>query len=93
MLLNVVGAIQLIPRLRVMKDPLLLMLPMFAAMGIAVFSGLVSVGFGSRINLAHKHAATTIWSRNREKLIVAAIGAAIGALITKVVDWLMAAHP
>jgi hypothetical protein len=96
-LIVVVELIGLIPRLRTTINPLLLPLLAFPAVGVALFSGLVSRGFGSRINLAHKHAATTIWSRNREKVIFGAIGGAIGAVLsaiaTVLVQRLMAAHP
>jgi len=49
----------------------------------------VASGFGSQVNLAHRHQTSTFWSRNADKLILGALSAIAGAILKTVWDSLV----
>lgn len=49
----------------------------------------VAHGFGSQVNLAHRHQTSTFWSRNADKLILAALSGIVGAILKTVWDKLV----
>lgn len=53
---------------------------------LTMLSMFVSSGLFSTVNLARRHEATTFWSRNGEKLLIAVVAALFGGLIKYLFD-------
>lgn len=65
--------------------------PELALASVAIFvvgtiAGGVARGFGSQVNLMHRHQTSTFWSRNADKLILAALSGIVGAILKTVWD-------
>lgn len=55
----------------------------------AILAYMTSHGWCSKLNLLHRHATTNFFTRNADKLIGGAIGAALAAIVTVVVkNWI-----
>lgn len=70
------------------------MVPELALASVAIFvvgtiAEGVARGFGSQVNLMHCHQTSTFWSRNADKLILAALSAIVGAILKMVWDKLV----